>query len=193
MLNLLKQTAIFLSVNFTKGQFRYSFLIVNLIPIFLHLFLSFPAKDLINYFIIEAVAYCFMNILYIKVIDFSPTTVKFILLLLCIVLISLPVYFIPEWNKDEEIENRIAFWNYVAILFSFYTADFFLNADKFYDTEEYQLKRNVVIKFGILVLVAIVGTLTSKFIKSNIAFLLTIVIVKTIIDTVTLQKNSAEI
>ena len=189
MINLLKQVLLFISVNMANGWFKYFFVIVNIIPLLLYFFFGFSAENLIMYFVLEALAYCFMNIIYIKLLDFPVTFVRVLLVIISLSLIALSTYFIPDWNKDEPSENRIAFWNYAAILFSFYTITFFTIGDKFYDWNEKTLKRNVIIKFGILAFVAISGTLLGKFIKSDIAFLGAMLGTKTIIDFAALQRT----
>ena len=188
MINLLKQSVLFITANLATGWFKYFFVVINFIPFVLYFAFGFTADNLIMYFVLEAIAYCFMNIIFLKLIDLPLVVVKFILVLLSLSLIALATYFIPSWNSAEQSESRIAFWNYAAILFSFYTINFFTIGYKFYDWDESILKRNVILKFGILAFVAIAGTLLSKLIKSDIAFLCAMIGTKTIIDFAALRK-----
>ena len=140
------------------------------------------------YFLLEALAYCFLNIIYIKLIDLPFVLVKILMVVLCLTLIILTTYYIPLWNKDNPNENRIAFWNYLTILFSFYTLNLFSVGDKFYDWEESMLKRNVIFKFGIIAAVTVLGSTLGSYIKSDLAFVLAMVSVKTIAEFWTLHK-----
>jgi hypothetical protein len=188
MINFLKQLLLFATVNMASRGFRYFFLIINVIPLILYFFFGFSAENLIMYFILEAIAYCFMNMIYIKLLDLPVVFIKILLVILSLSLIILSTYFIPLWNKDEP-SDRVAFWNYAALLFSFYTMNFFFIGDKFYNWEENILKRNIIIKFGILAFVALSGTLLSRYIKNDIAFLISMIGAKTIIDLLALQKT----
>ena len=190
MLNFLKQVTLFITVNLAIGWFKYFFLIVNIIPLILYLFFDFSAASLITYFLVETLVYCFINIIYLNLLDLPYILVKILLVIICLGFIMLSVYFIPLWNKDEPSDStKVAFWNYTALLFSFYTVNFFTVGVKYYDWEEKILKRDVIFKFGILAVVVICGTFLSKYINNDLAFLISMIGVKTLIDLATLQKS----
>jgi hypothetical protein len=191
MINFFKQLLLFVTVNIAGGLFKYFFLIINIIPLGLYYFFGFPAENLIMYFILEAIAYCLINIIYIKLLDLPVSFVRVLLVILSLSLIMLSTYFIPLWNKDELSDGRIAFWNYAALLFSFYTINFFFVGDKFYNWEEYLLKRNVILKFGILAFVVISGTLLNHYMKNEIAYLISMIAAKSLFDLLILQKPQA--
>ncbi len=185
----MEQVLLFFTVNVANRRFKYFFLMLNVIPLILYFFFSFPAENLIVYFLLEALVYCFMNIIYIKLFDLPVGLIKILLILFCLTLITLSTYLIPLWNKDEANESRIAFWNYLAILFSFYTVNFFTVGDKFYDWEENTLKRNVIFKFGVLLVVAVLGFTLGKYIKSDLAFIVAMISVKTTTELLTLRRT----
>jgi hypothetical protein len=108
-----------------------------------------------------------------------------------IALIALSTWFIPSWNEEPN-EERVAFWNYGALLFTFYTLDFFTIRNKFIEWDEKELKRNIIVKFCILGFVVILGKVLSKYIASEAAFLVTMVCTKLMVDLVAFQKHTAE-
>ena len=50
------------------------------------------------------------------------------------------------------------------------------------------MKRNIILKFGIMAFVAILGALFYKIVKNEIAFLAALILTKTITDIFVLQK-----
>jgi hypothetical protein len=194
MLNLLKQALFFISIHIANSWFRYFFLVVNVMPLVLYFFFDFEVYQIISYFVLEGVIYCFMNMIYVRFLDLPVLFVKVVLVMMSLSFLVLATYFIPLWNPNDtsDADERIAFWNYVALLFSFYTIDYFMVGDQFYQWEEGILKKNIITKFGILFLVAIFGAILSKYIKMDIAFLLIIIGAKTIIDLLAMQKSYAK-
>jgi hypothetical protein len=140
------------------------------------------------YFIIEGVAYCFMNMIYIKLLDIPVLFVKIILIIFSLSLIILSTYLIPIWNEIESVNNKVIIWNQIALIFTFYTINFFFEGERFYTWEEDILKRNIIIKFAILALVAISGSILGNYIKNDLSFVLTMIIIKTLIDFSALKK-----
>ena len=189
MLNFLKQLFLFIVVSVSNGWFKYFFLIVNIIPLVLHLFFGFSAESLITYFLAETLVYCFMHLIYLRLLPLPYFAVKTLLTILCLGLIAISTYFLPLWNKEESTDSsRIAFWNYTALLFAFYTIRFYTVGEKYYDWDETTLKRQVIFKFGILIVVTVLGHFLANYLQNDLGFVIAIIATKTVIDLVTLQR-----
>lgn len=188
MISFLQQLSYFILGNIAFKTLKYSFLIVNIFPLLIYYFYGISSESLITYFILETLAYCTINILFVKLVNTSLGFIKFVMLLTSLSLISLAVYFIPEWNKSQINLEQMTFWNYAAILFSFYTFNLISDKNDFYSWSEDTLKRNVILKFSILAFITIAGSILAKYIKSEILFLSLILCVKTISDFLALKK-----
>src|SRR5688500_15697711 len=109
MINLLKQSFAFITINFVQGQFRLLFLVLNVIPIFLYLFFGFNLHDLIGYFVVETIIYCIFNMLLIKYGDLLTKVIS-------IGVVGVLIYFtMSDWLSTSETHltvRQISFFNY---------------------------------------------------------------------------------
>jgi hypothetical protein len=182
MSNLIIQLALFLTVYLLSRRFNYFFFIVNLLPIVLYFFFHLSVESIIGYFILETIIYCLFQIVCSELIELPTGFVKTIFALTSLSLVILSTYLIPTWNIDNPSDSRVAFWNYASILFSFYTINYFVTVEGTFDLDRSVLRRNVILKFIVLVFIAFVASVLAKYIKADIAFIAVMVLTKTLID-----------
>ena len=78
--------------------------------------------------------------------------------------------------------EKQSFWNYASILFSFYTISFITRTDKYYDLDSEHLKSSLIYKFLVLIFIAVLSSILSKYIKTELTYLIVLVLTKLVID-----------
>lgn len=172
MLSLLKQFLAFTLIQTLKVRFRWIFIIINFLPLVLYYFLEFEAKDLFGFYIVETLVYCLVN--------YFGTIARLVFPIICLILVYLTVESI--FNPENYSQRWISFLHYTTILVIFHTVYLFMMGERFYEIEDETFKRNMVIKFLVLFAIAIVGAIFQNVIGNDIAFLISMCIIKNIID-----------
>jgi len=134
--------------------------------------LDLDAKDIFGFYIVETLVYCMVNYINIKTRLILPI-VSIIMIYFTIMSIISPENYSYRW---------ISFIQYSTILVIFYSISLFIIGDKFYEIEEETFKKNMVVKFLVLFSMTIVGAILYNIIRNDIAFLISMYIIKNIID-----------
>jgi len=180
--NLFTQVLLFILVYLFRGRFKLFFLIINLVPLILYYFFELNPKILLNYYLLECIIYCLIHIICLKFIEAPINFIKTIFAIISLSLITISVYLIPKWNINENFMEKQSFWNYASILFSFYTISFITRTDKYYDLDSEHLKSSLIYKFLVLIFIAVLSSILSKYIKTELTYLIVLVLTKLVID-----------
>jgi hypothetical protein len=156
------------------------------VPVLFVLFLGERPTIFLEYFLVDAIIVILINYQFLKVSDydllfgFNPFR-KSIIITIYGLIIALNIYILFDPEIDARQQN---FFHFIAILSTFHLLTLLTYENQLETLPKSHFKKEILLKVGTLFMIAIVGSLVDKYLNSKMGYLIALIFIKTLIDSI---------
>jgi len=182
MKELVQQILAFISFRFLQNYLKYSFIVLNIIPVFYILFLGQGQSIFLEYFLVDSIIIILLNYQFLKSDSWLGLGLirKAIMILIDVLIIGYNIYIIIDPTGIDLRQQ--SFFQFVAIISTAHLITYLSIEGELIGLPKSFFQKEILLKVFTLILIIIIGNLVEKYFKSKMGYLVALIILKTLID-----------